>query len=59
MVFNFTTSNSVEYNIKNYIYDFETEIKNLNEAEIPKNDALKENKELEQTALNSANTPDT
>ena len=59
MIFSITTREHIEYTIKNYIYDFETKIMNDKWAYIPLKDNLREEKELENTALNSATTPET
>jgi hypothetical protein len=59
MIFSISTKENTEYTIKNYIYDFETQIVNNNKASIPTNDSIQKEKELQNTALNSATTPDT
>jgi len=58
MMFSVINSSNLEYNINNYIYDFKTS-KVLSKEELQKDDKIKQEQELNNVALNSAETPDT
>jgi len=59
MMFALSNSDWKEYSIKNYIYDFTANVTNSDGVNIPEEDKLKQDSALKNTALNSAETPDT